>query len=166
MYNFLQPHRLAHQAPLSMGFTSKNTGVSCCFLLQEIFLTQGSNLCLLCLLKWQVDSLPLSHWETLTDVQPEEMPNSLNTAILYDKDLSCSESLQCPGWEEGYLISFAAPTFVFCKFSSSVYHQAFCQPSCLNSRLNGHSTVIELLFPFRSNWRQANAHYWPSSTAS
>jgi len=26
-----------------------------------IFLTQGSNLCLLCLLHWQVDSLPLSH---------------------------------------------------------------------------------------------------------
>ena len=54
---------------------------------------------------------------------------------------------------------FSAPIFVFCKFSSSVYHQASCQPSCLNSRLNGHSTAIELLFPFRSNWRQANAHY-------
>ena len=31
------------------------------FLLQEIFLTQGLNTHLLCLLHWQVDSLPLSH---------------------------------------------------------------------------------------------------------
>ena len=30
----------------------KNTGVSCHFLLQRIFLTQGSNPCLLCLLHW------------------------------------------------------------------------------------------------------------------
>ena len=38
----------------------KNTAVGCHFLLQGIFPTQGSNLCLLCLLHWQVDSLPLS----------------------------------------------------------------------------------------------------------
>ena len=142
-----------------MGFPSKNTGVSCHFLLQEIFLTQGSNPCLLRLLKWQVDSLPLSPWGTLTHVQPEEMPNSLNTAVLYNKDLSCSECLQCPGREAGYLISFSAPTFVFCKFSSAAYHQASCQPSCPNSRLSGHSAVIKLFLPFRSNWRQTNAHY-------
>ena len=30
-------------------------------LLQGIFLTQGLNLCLLCLLHWQADSLPLSY---------------------------------------------------------------------------------------------------------
>ena len=34
---------------------------SCYFLLQGIFPTQGSNLCLLCLLHWQADSLPLCH---------------------------------------------------------------------------------------------------------
>ena len=39
----------------------KNTGMACHFLLQGIFPKQGSNLCLLCLLLWQVDSLPLSH---------------------------------------------------------------------------------------------------------
>ena len=38
----------------------KNTGVSCHFLLQGIFPTQGSNPHLLCLLHWQVDSLPLA----------------------------------------------------------------------------------------------------------
>ena len=55
----LQPH-----APLSTRllcpweFPRKNTGVGCHFLLQGIFLTQGSNPCLL---HWQMDSLPLSH---------------------------------------------------------------------------------------------------------
>ena len=39
----------------------KNTGVSCHALLQGIFLTQWSNLHLLCLLHWQAGSLPLSH---------------------------------------------------------------------------------------------------------
>ena len=38
---------------------SKNTGMGCHVLLQGIFLTQGSNPCLLCLLHWQTDSLPL-----------------------------------------------------------------------------------------------------------
>ena len=36
----------------------KNTRVGCHFLLQGIFLTQGLNPLLLCLLNWQVDSLP------------------------------------------------------------------------------------------------------------
>ena len=38
------------QAPLSLGFSSKNIKVDCQFFLQGIFLSQGSNLCLLCLL--------------------------------------------------------------------------------------------------------------------
>ena len=37
----------AHQAPLSIGFSSKNTGLNCRFLLQGIFSTQGWNLGLL-----------------------------------------------------------------------------------------------------------------------
>ena len=39
----------------------KNTGVGCHFLLQGIFPTPGSNPHPLCLLHWQVDSLPLNH---------------------------------------------------------------------------------------------------------
>ena len=35
-----------------------NTGMGCHFLLQGMFLTQGSNMSLL---HWQADSLPLSH---------------------------------------------------------------------------------------------------------
>ena len=38
----------------------KNTGVGCYALLQKIFPTQGSNPCLLCLLHWKVDTLPLT----------------------------------------------------------------------------------------------------------
>ena len=53
----LQPARLLYP----QSFPGKNTGVGCHFLLQGIFPTQGSNLHLLCLLHWQVDSLPLSH---------------------------------------------------------------------------------------------------------
>ena len=49
------------------NFPGKNTGVGCHFLLQEIFLTQGSNPSLLCLLLWQVGSFNTSTtWEAQT----------------------------------------------------------------------------------------------------
>ena len=51
---------VARQAPLSMGFSSKNTGVNFHALLQGIFPTWGLNPCLLHLLHWQADSLPLA----------------------------------------------------------------------------------------------------------
>ena len=44
------PWAVACQAPLSMGFPSRNTEMHCHFLLQGIILTQGSNLSLLFLL--------------------------------------------------------------------------------------------------------------------
>ena len=47
---------VAHQAPLSMGFSRQEYWSGCHSLLQGIFLTQGSNLHLLCLLHWQADS--------------------------------------------------------------------------------------------------------------
>ena len=51
---------VAFQAPLSMGFSRQEhwSGLPC--LVQGIFMTQGSNLHLLCLLHWQVGSLPLA----------------------------------------------------------------------------------------------------------
>ena len=58
---FATPWTVAHQAPLSRDFPSKNTRVGCHFLLQGIFLTLGSNTHLLCLLHWQEDSLLLRH---------------------------------------------------------------------------------------------------------
>ena len=53
----LQPARLL----CPWDFPGKNFGVSCHFPLQGIFLTQGWNPHLLCLLLWQAGSLPLCH---------------------------------------------------------------------------------------------------------
>ena len=48
------------------GFPGKNTGVGCHFHLQEIFLNQGLNRCLLSLLHWQTKFLTTSTtWERL-----------------------------------------------------------------------------------------------------
>ena len=57
------PWTAAHQTPISMEFPGKTSRVGFHFLLQGIFLTQGSNPCLL---HWQVDPLPLSRQETCT----------------------------------------------------------------------------------------------------
>ena len=54
------PWIVARQAPLSVGFSSKDYGVGCHFLLQGIFPTQGLNQHLLHLLRWQACSLPLA----------------------------------------------------------------------------------------------------------
>ena len=53
----LQPLRLL----CPWNFPGKNTGMTCHFLLQRHFLTQGSNLCLFHLLHSQADYLPLCH---------------------------------------------------------------------------------------------------------
>ena len=50
------PWTVAHQASLYKDSPDKSIGVGCHFLLQGIFLTQGSNSHLLCLLHWQADS--------------------------------------------------------------------------------------------------------------
>ena len=60
------PTDCSHQTPLSMGFFSKNTRAGCHFLLQGIFVTQGSNLRLL---HWQAYSSPLSHLLTYPSSQ-------------------------------------------------------------------------------------------------
>ena len=64
--NSLQPHRLS---PIRLfcpwNFPGKNTGVGRHFLFQRIFQTQGLNPYLLCLLHWQMDSLPLRHLGSL-----------------------------------------------------------------------------------------------------
>ena len=63
--NFLPPHRLLLTRFLCpWNFPGKNAGVGCHFLLQGIFLTQGSNPHLLRLLHWQADSF--------TTVPPEK----------------------------------------------------------------------------------------------
>ena len=51
---------VAHKVPLSMGFSRQEYWNECHALLQGIFPTQESNLCLLCLLRWQASSSPLT----------------------------------------------------------------------------------------------------------
>ena len=70
----LQPHGLyPARFFCPWDFPGKNTGVGCHFLLQRIFPTQGSNPCLLCLLHWQVDSLPLVPLESWTIKKTEHL---------------------------------------------------------------------------------------------
>ena len=58
----LRPHGLQPSRLLCpWDFRGKNTRVGYHFLLQVIFLIQGSNPCLLHLLRWQADSLALHH---------------------------------------------------------------------------------------------------------
>ena len=57
---FMNLWTIAHQAPLTMGFSRQENWSRLSCLLWEIFPTQGSNLYLLCLLHWQAGSLPLA----------------------------------------------------------------------------------------------------------
>ena len=56
----LQPTRLL----CPRDFPDENAGVGCCFLLQGIFPTQGSNPCLLRPLPWQADLHLCATWES------------------------------------------------------------------------------------------------------
>ena len=58
---FSTPWTVACQAPLPMGFSRQEYWSGLQFPSPAIFPTQGSNLCLLCLLHWQVSSLPSRH---------------------------------------------------------------------------------------------------------
>ena len=60
---FATPWTVACQDLCPHNFLGMSIGVSCHFLVQGIFPTQGSNLLLLCLLHWQEDCLPLCHLE-------------------------------------------------------------------------------------------------------
>ena len=68
--NPLQPHGLQPARLLCQwDFPGKNTGVGCHFFLQGIFLTQGSNPHLLCLLHWQAGSFTTgATWEAPWEV--------------------------------------------------------------------------------------------------
>jgi len=98
-------------------FPGKNTGMGCHFLLQGIFPTQGLNPHLMCLLHWQVDSLPLSHPGTSSPLAEEGMrPCSHRcqySALVYsfihsfNKYLASTNIL--PGIRELFLLTSLSP---------------------------------------------------------
>ena len=117
----LQPARLLYP----WDFTGKNTGVDCHFLLQGIFLTQGSNLCLL---HWQEDSLPLSHqgspvWEV-----------ALN---------KCVHLKQCMVDRKFYGICYAVAAALLAR--SCIQTQGFQEPFPERARLGRKGDVIHLI---------------------
>ena len=59
------PRTIACRLLCPWDFPGRNTGVGCDFLLQGIFLTQGSNSQLLWIMQWQMDSLLLHHLRIL-----------------------------------------------------------------------------------------------------
>ena len=61
---FVAPWTAARQAPRPWDSPGENTGAGCPFLLQGIFLTQGSDLYLLSLLHCRCILHLLSHWES------------------------------------------------------------------------------------------------------
>ena len=56
---FVTPRTIAHQTPLPMETSGREHWSGVHFLLQGVFLTQGSALCLFHLLQWQGHSSPL-----------------------------------------------------------------------------------------------------------
>ena len=85
-----------HQPPLSMGFSRQDTGSGCHFLLQGIFLTQGSNLHLLGLLLCrQADSLTTEPPKKppRVEVFPSHLPLPLTAATIMFTSLNKELSL-------------------------------------------------------------------------
>ena len=68
MSDFCDPWTVALQVLLSMRFSRQKSWNPLLFPPSGIFLTQGLNWCLLCLLHWQADSLPLHHLGSLTSL--------------------------------------------------------------------------------------------------
>ena len=87
-----------------VGFNSCGTGLSCSMAYQ-IFPDQGLNLCLLHLLHWQADSLPLSHQGSITRPPVLLTPGGAvyNTDSLIDFFWNCSTQQTC--WQTDKKIS-------------------------------------------------------------
>ena len=68
----MTPWTVAYQAPLPMGFPKQESWSGLLFPTAGIFLTQGLNLCLLCLLRWQAGSLSLHHLEAWLSIRRDQ----------------------------------------------------------------------------------------------
>ena len=140
---FVSPWTVAHQAPLS-----KNTGVSCHFLLQGDLLTQGSNPRLLHLLHWQVDSLPLHH------------PRKPKCIVIKSFFMSQSESIHphliCYGTSYTFIAILSTP------FKSCIYLLVF--PMRLRTITMFSSYFLSAWYVLGTQYHQISpgSHYIPS----
>ena len=112
----------------------KNTGVGCHLLLQGTFQTQGLNLHLLCLLHWQVGSLPF-------------MPPIRHFKFHMIVPVNCcwSETLKFSGWTSG--------TFLRLKCSGDFTRTGWFQmPSLLCLAIIWSSWLSSLCLCSRAAW--------------
>ena len=101
---FATPWTVARQTPLVHGiFPGKNTGAGHHFLLQGIFLNQGLNPCVLSLLHWQADCLPLCHLGShmyvyiCPKILPSHPPKEKKKKVLGHKRTNRAQSLVTMG---------------------------------------------------------------------
>ena len=109
---FLTPQTVAHQAPLPMGFPSKKTGVGCYFLLQGIFLTQGSNPSLLyCrrFLYYSANTTEKPHYklQTLVKIMDEYWLITYKECITLMQDVNSRKNCVQSWNENGYILCAA-----------------------------------------------------------
>ena len=126
MSDSLRPHGLSPARLLCpWNFPGKNTGVGYHLLLQGIFLTQGSNLCLLHFLHRQADSLPLApldtSWRWIFLLGTFRQPMGIKAG-----------SLPPPG-ESGHQVLFS--------FLGSFYMTLVLSPKRLNTAHHGYPVI-------------------------
>jgi len=143
---------VAHQAPLSMGFSRKEycSGLPCLSVCQGIFPAQGSNRHLLRLLHWQAGSLPLA--------PPGHVGSKEHNTD--NKHLSWDNLVSVFSFSQSSSNLVLAPCCCCCSpFLSSIYpSQAFPVESHTHKKLSSH-------FPFISSWLPACLHRKVASIA-
>ena len=95
---FVSPWTGAHEVPLSVGLPRPEYWMGCHFLLQKIFLTEGSNPSLSHLLHWQADSLPLRYLGSwFTPKGPSTVPDTQQVLSREESGRILSQATGPPG---------------------------------------------------------------------
>ena len=120
-------------------------------LLQGIFLTQGSNPRLLCLLHWQADSLPAEPWERQGN---EEYSTQVNWAV------KSGSGATIDGANSKFFVQYAAQMLHFQMhcFSSKTHFQVLLtsamafNTAAFKRHRNWGPAVLFLAFPHARDW--------------
>ena len=106
----------------------KNTGVGCRFLLRGTFLTQGSDPCRPHLLHWYVDSLPLSH-----PGSPSEMMLGIYSAQFVDRRVQRNANTLHPAPTTIHILQLRFIIPLLLQLLASVLHRRVFQ-TCGSTR--------------------------------